>query len=87
LVIKRLDDERPSLHAIGIATDHARVGTLARNFAGFLPVQSHEQAGRLGGVKLFGHVSLRVASLTDDVLKFSHDGTRPMGFPGDLKRG
>jgi hypothetical protein len=38
LVIKHLDDERPSLHAIGIATDHARVGTLARNFAGMVPV-------------------------------------------------
>src|SRR6267143_6931746 len=31
--------------------------------------------------------SARVTSLTDNVLKFSHDDTRPMGFPRNLKRG
>jgi hypothetical protein len=30
-VLDRLDDERPSVHAIGIATNHARVGMLAGN--------------------------------------------------------
>jgi hypothetical protein len=38
LVLKRLDDESPTVHAIGIAADHARVGALAGDFAGMVPV-------------------------------------------------
>jgi hypothetical protein len=44
------------MHAIGIAADHACVGALADDFASVVPVQSQEQGGRRGDVKLFGHV-------------------------------
>jgi hypothetical protein len=76
LVIKRLDDERPSLHAIGIATDHGRVGTLARNFAASFPCNLMSRLAALAASNSSG-TSHSVASLTDDVLKFSHDDTRP----------